>query len=371
MRSVTKSSLAFAGLSLLVPLLSGTASQAAVLGLNFDEVPAPCSLSETSPLTDEYQASHGITFSGGAAIVNECWSHPFMGDYSPPNILAWDNNTYASLPVVMEFDQPIDAFSAFVGHKSGRGATTLTGYLGDTQVVSTTVATTSFAKYLSLSDGVFDRVVLDANVVDGYIDNILFRTAPDLTAPAIEISADCDDAGDGDWCRADIDLEATAYDSGSGLASLVCTLSDHDPGCGPRTLSTDGVFTFSADAMDNAGNGAVESLEVKRDATAPSSNFSTADGSVVLGVAGETINGSSSDATSGVASVAVTVTSVATGESSTASPTLTCESGVCSWSVTPSGAPGLYEISAAATDAAGNEETAGAPITVLVIALPS
>lgn len=104
------------------------------------------------------------------------------------------------------------------------------------------------------------------------------------------------------------------------------------------------------------------------DETAPTSAFTTPDGAVIVSLDSAPVTGTVTDGGSGVASVEVTFDGASTN-TRTVEPS--CDGAArrnCTWEVDPPGVAGTYEVSARATDRAGNVESPGPdPITVTIV----
>lgn len=107
------------------------------------------------------------------------------------------------------------------------------------------------------------------------------------------------------------------------------------------------------------------------DTTAPVTTITTADDTVMVGVDRAPVTGRVTDGASGVASVEVTFENQVTGRTDGVLAEPSCDGAArrnCTWEVDPPSAAGTYEISARATDHAGNVESPGAePITVTIV----
>ncbi|HET9444149.1 MAG TPA: hypothetical protein VFO65_12545, partial [Acidimicrobiales bacterium] len=148
------------------------------------------------------------------------------------------------------------------------------------------------------------------------------------------------------WNRSDTTVDFTCADAVSGVAT--CT--------GDRTVTgeTDGVAVVGA-ATDTAGNTASVTVTVRIDRTAPGTRIDRPRQGVVN--FGQGVTGRSSDARSGVAFVTLSYTPHVVGDGpGTVTRIIACPSaGDCRWN-DPDPPPGLYTITAVATDRAGNEE---------------
>lgn len=103
------------------------------------------------------------------------------------------------------------------------------------------------------------------------------------------------------------------------------------------------------------------------DAAAPTSTFQTSTNTIITG--GTRIAGYSTDDASGVSGVTVTFTSQRGGAPTTVVASLECYANRtwCAWSMPAPVGTGAYTVRARATDAAGNVETPGPSITVIVV----
>lgn len=107
---------------------------------------------------------------------------------------------------------------------------------------------------------------------------------------------------------------------------------------------------------------------VVRDVEAPVSAFETEDGALLIRARGDRVEGATSDNFTGVEKVRLTFTPAVTGSPIVIEPQLTCTEGrlSCVWSVVPP-PTGLYTVTARGTDLAGNVESPGPAIDVIVV----
>lgn len=163
--------------------------------------------------------------------------------------------------------------------------------------------------------------------------------------------------------------------NGAGWHQAAATINwaatDPSPSSGTPTTpsvtnaSTEGVNTYtSGQSCDPAGNCATGSLVVKLDTTPPTGAFT--DLPIVVRILGQTITGTASDATSGVALATLTVGATTLTSMPGGGITLTCEGLSCTWSAQSSLLPvGLNTYTLTATDTAGNSTTTNGQYTVL------
>jgi peptidoglycan/xylan/chitin deacetylase (PgdA/CDA1 family) len=180
----------------------------------------------------------------------------------------------------------------------------------------------------------------------------------DLTAPTTTIACDGTACGSA-WYPAAVSVTLTATDTGgSGLAETRFTIDGSDPTQG--SLLYTGPFSVAADttvrfrSWDNAGNlEATRSQVVRVDTTAPTvSVISPADGATLKKGPPSTIEVAASDVVSNVAKVDVRVDGSTVG-------TDTSPPYAIAWR-TKGWAQGPHQLTATATDAAGNVATSGA-----------
>lgn len=180
--------------------------------------------------------------------------------------------------------------------------------------------------------------------------------AIDHSAPQI-VSATFDGtAGADGWHRSSGTLTLSCVDVVSGVRT-----------CPSATVEGDGLHTIISRALDWAGNEATRADHIAIDSTPPEVTIH-GPSAATSGIT-SAITGTASDATSGVQRVVVAWRHALTGSSTTVTATKTCDDRACSWTAdVPAGMPpGLYEVTAAAADAAG--WTTDATTTVLVGAL--
>ena len=162
----------------------------------------------------------------------------------------------------------------------------------------------------------------------------------DRTPPELSILVQDGLAGENGWYVSPVTITANSSDAVSGLASQGVSLDGVS--WGPAvTISTDGVYTVHAQAVDLAGNSASSSQTVHVDSTAPVANLilPPSDGDNGWYVSSVTVNALGTDATSGVASALVSTD----GVSWSADLTLTDD--------------GVYTVQGRVTDNAGNSTT--------------
>lgn len=127
----------------------------------------------------------------------------------------------------------------------------------------------------------------------------------DTVPPVLTILPSGGTPGDNGWFTAGpVTAAASATDDTSGVAAV-----SFDGGGSTFTASEDGIYSLSVVATDNAGNSASGSVELRIDATPPVVEviLPAADGENGWYVGPVTVRASGSDATSGVASVQVSL----------------------------------------------------------------
>jgi hypothetical protein len=114
-------------------------------------------------------------------------------------------------------------------------------------------------------------------------------------------------AGSNGWYVSNVQLNASAYDATSGLASLVMSIDGGSSTSYADTALTDGVHTVSLTATDNAGNSSTTAQTFRIDTVAPGLNLSTSgtSGSGGWYRSSVQVTASASDSGSGVAQIEV------------------------------------------------------------------
>ena len=183
----------------------------------------------------------------------------------------------------------------------------------------------------------------------------------DTTAPALTASAPSPDGSEGWYVTAPVQIDASAEDATSGVASMQCRVDGGTWQSPPVSVTTEGEHFVECEAADHAGNTTVWSQTVKLDTTPPVSAFhEPAEGATVWGVV--TLHGESDDATSGPAAVEVSTDNGATWRPATL--VTSTAQWTAFWDTRPL-PDGEYTLMARARDAAGNEEhTAIVHVTV-------
>ncbi len=183
----------------------------------------------------------------------------------------------------------------------------------------------------------------------------------DTTAPALTASAPSPDGSEGWYVTAPVQIDASAEDATSGVASMQCRVDGGTWQSLPVSVTTEGEHFVECEAADHAGNTTVWSQTVKLDTTPPVSAFhEPAEGATVWDVV--TLHGESDDATSGPAAVEVSTDNGATWRPATL--VTSTAQWTAFWDTRPL-PDGEYTLMARARDAAGNEEhTAIVHVTV-------
>ncbi len=185
--------------------------------------------------------------------------------------------------------------------------------------------------------------------------------APDVTAPAVAITAPAEGAS----VTGNVSLAADATDNESGVARVEFRVDGALVGncaAAPYTaswntsLATIGDHTITATAFDRAGNSSSATIRVTvPDVTPPAVTIaSPASGAVVYGTV--SISALASDAGSGIDRVDFAVDGTPVGSAASAPYTVTWD--------TSTVAEGTHLITATAYDKAGNQGTATIPVTV-------
>ena len=184
------------------------------------------------------------------------------------------------------------------------------------------------------------------------------KTAP-VTTPAISGTA-----GTNGWYRSPVTVSLTAGDNASGVAGIYYNVDS-----GPVTvsgnsasmaLSTDGIHTITYYAVDVAGNvESPKSLTVKIDQTPPSVTVAADPNKISPNkkLKAVMITGTAADVTSGIATIAITVTD----RSGTVVATATAFNSTVQLRGTKDE---LYTVAATVTDKSGNSITATTTVSV-------
>jgi hypothetical protein len=151
----------------------------------FDPGTAPCTFSETAPLTHEYHGTMGVEFMGpgegqGGAILNQCGGFG-VDARSGEEFLAFSTITYAIPPEHILFDNLQRTVTLYVANGFGGGTATFKlKALKDGQVVARKSITTAETGWLRMrvADGSgIDEVILNGTTGDGafVVDDLKFR----------------------------------------------------------------------------------------------------------------------------------------------------------------------------------------------------
>ena len=116
-------------------------------------------------------------------------------------------------------------------------------------------------------DGITTLAVEAADLL-GNADSSAVDFPYDTVDPLLDVLLDCAQAGDDGWCRGPVSVSTGAADATSGLASLSCTLDSQPRDCNTQ-IDVDGVWTFSATAIDHAGRQTSTQVIIQVDATPP------------------------------------------------------------------------------------------------------
>jgi len=181
-------------------------------------------------------------------------------------------------------------------------------------------------------------------------------TTQDATGPVVTGTPDRDPDSNG-WYNHALTVTWSATDEGSGVAS--CDSPTGYSGPDDETASVSGNCT------DNAGNIGTGDFDFSYDATAPSAEVDSPFVPVAISALDGKVTGTASDDTSGVASVSVAFTNGTLGGTTTRAATVT---GTSTWEVATVGlAPGVYTVTATATDIAGNTGNPSAAVTIIIV----
>jgi hypothetical protein len=162
----------------LAVLAATVSSRAEAQSINFDGTSAPCIFASTSPLTNLYAASLGVTFGGGGAILNQCGSFG-INARSGTDFWAFNTNTYATGPAKIEFLNPITVFSIWASGGDLFNRFTLRAFNGAAFVgsTSTDVAANSYRE-LSFSAASITGIEISSNPDQTYVfDDLSFQTS--------------------------------------------------------------------------------------------------------------------------------------------------------------------------------------------------
>ena len=317
-----------------------TIAFAAPATINFDDVTAPCSFSETVPLTNQYSAQ-GVTFSGpgaglGGALINECGSFGVSGQ-SSPNFLGFNTNGYGTGPETITFSTPTDGVSILAGSRYS-GEVTLTAYDGVTQVGQKMLTLSTTMTSLSVSATSISSVVISFTSTTLVVDDLtLGANAPgDTEAPVVTVPANITVSNDPGQNGAIVTFSASASDNVDGSIT---------PDCSPASGSffPIGTTTVTCTATDSADNIGDASFDVTvNDVEAPA----------VTVPANITVNATGPNG--------AVVTFTASASDNTGSTTVAC--------VPPSGstfAVGTTTVTCTATDDADNQSSGSFTVTVI------
>lgn len=164
----------------------------------------------------------------------------------------------------------------------------------------------------------------------------------------------------GAWHTVALDADGVAWTWGAGAVSG--RIDDPWPGQVPGL----GAVSFLRAGM--YGTFAIDAVSPPPDVTAPESAVTTRGDTVLTRLRGDAVTGTSSDDASGLEAVTVTYTSAATGATTDVAASLACDERgrSCTWTAALPPTPGVYRISGAAQDRAGNVGTFDGPRTVIV-----
>lgn len=171
----------------------------------------------------------------------------------------------------------------------------------------------------------------------------------DSVAPSLNLSIPAPNGSNGWFTSGPVNASVSATDATSGVASAGIN------GGNTFTASSDGTYTLSASAIDNAGNIATTTEQIKIDSVPPSLNVSAVppDGNAGWYVSPASLSASASDATSGLAGLQARLDGGAWQDG----PGMTVN------------ADGSHTVEFQAWDQAGNH-TASSPVTVQVDRTP-
>lgn len=208
----------------------------------------------------------------------------------------------------------------------------------------------------TLGDGVHS-VAVTATDNAGNTASKTFTISVDTTLPAISLSA-AGTSGSGGWYVSNVEMTASATDTGSGVALIQYRIDGGAWSTGSTATVADGTHLIEFQAIDSAGNVSSTSMTVPVDTVGPATTIaSPADGAVLSGIL--SVQGSATDATSNLASGSVSYDGGATWKPLTWSGSDWSDS----WDTT-SLPNGNYSIIVSSTDNAGN---AGQTVSINVL----
>lgn len=186
----------------------------------------------------------------------------------------------------------------------------------------------------------------------------------DNTAP-VPMLVDRTAANEAGWNNTDVTVTWACEDATSGPVEPTVSATVSDEGAGQSA---------SATCEDRAGNTATATeggIAIDRTPGTASIDVAPVDGDAGPTLSNDDpVTGAATDGLSGVASVAVTFTDVAGTETTREADCTGCGTAQATWSVETTGlVPGVYTVSAVATDVAGND-SAPAVATFVVVAQP-
>ncbi|MEY2468257.1 MAG: hypothetical protein QOF21_955, partial [Actinomycetota bacterium] len=173
------------------------------------------------------------------------------------------------------------------------------------------------------------------------------RTAPTITATP----------NDSVWRKGSVTVHFTCSDDRSGVVACPADV----------VVSASGVTDVTRTVTDKAGNTKSVTTTVRIDNGPPSSSFNGSGLIVVL--PGGPINGTATDALSGIGSLTVTFRNNLTGGTQNVAATVTCAEPrtSCTWTVKAPAIIGSYRATAIAVDRAGNAQNPGTVRDVSVL----
>ncbi|MFD8786858.1 OmpL47-type beta-barrel domain-containing protein [Kitasatospora sp. NPDC059599] len=358
---------------------------------NVDQVPVPADIDGDGAMTSlaGYDDWAHLKLTGGAI------GHPGMPPLPEPEAVREFDDNVARLMQPPDTTAPVTTATADPPpNDAGWNNTDVTVTLGATDDISGTARTeydidgngwTGYAGPILLntpgshvlSYRSIDRAqnIEDTKTLPVRID----RTPPITTAT---ISPNPNPAG---WINADGTVTLTATDDLSAVAGI--TYSTTGAQATPLTtvpgdtvnlkIDQEGETVLTFHATDHAGNAETDkTLTVRLDRTPPVSTFTTAPEAIFVAVpAGgphddQYITGTATDTGSGVDHVDLTFTSQVPGPTLVQRADLTCTDTAhhdCTWRVRPPSGLGIYRATSTATDTAGNAETPGPGIHVIVV----
>lgn len=147
--------------------------------ITFDDFYAPSLFAQGTPLSERY-AALGVHFQGSGVVLNSYSNFegvPGSDTYGTANFLAFNGDVGLSPPETVSFDSAINYFKWDFAGTSGNAS--LTAYLGDTQVGSTSItATFGVWNEMALSATAFDKVVFSVSNTDPHfvLDNLTYSS---------------------------------------------------------------------------------------------------------------------------------------------------------------------------------------------------